>query len=37
MKYIIDNLELINRGIEHQGYNESYPNLTLRAKYDVTE
>ena len=37
MRYISDNLELINRGIEHGGYEESYPNTTLRAEYHVAE
>ena len=28
---------MIKRGKEHNAYNESYPNTTLCAKYDVTK
>ena len=37
IKYVSDNLELINRSKEHLKYNNPYPNNTLSAKFDITE
>ena len=37
IKYISDNLELINRRKEHSNYNNPYPNTTLSADYDIIE
>ena len=35
--YVSDNLELINRNIEHLNYTDPYPNDTLVAEFDITE
>ena len=37
IKYVSDNLELINRSKENLNYNNLYPNNTLSAEYDTTE
>ena len=37
IKYISDNLELINRSKEHLNYNNPYPNNTLSAEFDILE
>ena len=37
IKYVSDNLELINRSKEHLNYNNLYPNTTLPAEYDISE
>ena len=36
-QYVSNNLELVRRGREHQGYVDSYANTTLRAEYNLTE
>ena len=37
IKYVSDNLELINRSKEHLNYNNPYPNNTLSAEFKITE
>ena len=38
IKYVSDNLELINRNREHLNYTSPYPNnTTLSAEFDITE
>ena len=37
IKYVSDNLELINRSKEHLNYINPYPNNTLSAEFDITE
>lgn len=37
IKYVSDNLELINKNKEYLNYINPYPNSTLLAEYDITE
>ena len=37
IKYVSDNLELINRSKKHLDYINLYPNTTLSAEYDVAK
>ena len=37
IKYVTNNLELVNRSKEHLNYKHPYPNNTLSVEYDVTE
>ena len=37
IKYVPDNLELINRIKEHLNYNNLYQNNMLSAEFDITE
>ena len=37
VKYVSDNLELINRCKEHLNYNHLYPNNTLSSENDIKE
>mmetsp|Transcript_18524 Transcript_18524/g.20378 ORF Transcript_18524/g.20378 Transcript_18524/m.20378 type:complete len:256 (+) Transcript_18524:246-1013(+) len=37
IKYIFDNLELINKSKEHLNYISPYPNNTLSAEFGITE
>ena len=37
IKYVSNNLELMNRSKEHLNYIDLYPNNTLSAEFDITE
>ena len=37
IKFVMDNLELVNRSNKHLNYKHPYPNNTLKSKYDITE
>ena len=37
IKYVTENLELVNRSKEHLNYNHPYPNNTLSAEYGIKE
>ena len=37
IKYVTDNLELVNKNNKHLKYEHLYPNNTLSSEYDITE
>ena len=37
IKYVTDNLELVNRSNKNLKYKHPYPNNTLLSEYDITE
>ena len=37
VKFVSDNLELINRGNAHLSYDYPYPNTTLKSEFDLTK
>ena len=37
VKFIADNQSLITRETQYQGYEDPYPNFTLKAEFDLTE
>ena len=37
IKYVFDNLELVNRSKQHLNYINPYSNTTLSAEYDITK
>ena len=37
IKFVTDNLELVNRSKEHLNYKHPYPNNTVQSEYNITE